>query len=445
MLHSRAVGAGVSCEASGQKVRTHVQRLFYGWWVTGACSLLVGARRGSETAYGVLLVMWASTFGWERATITGALSLAMVLGGLLTPLAGRMLDRHDPRWPFGIGVVALGGAMLTLTQVQHLWQLYAIMATLYAVALATLELGMLSAYLARWFVRRRALAFGLSQAGQGVGIFLLTPLATWLLTQYGWRLGYGLLGGALLLVLLPVTVLVLRRSPESLGLTPDGLPATALGRGAARRPGATASGPWTLAQARRTRVFWAILLCFYFFPAANQVFHIHLVAYLTDCGLSTLAAAWGLSIAGLMSVLGRLLFGVLTDRYGGIIATQVSFGFSIAGVLLVLLPSITTPAMLYLFAVVFGLSLGSRGVTLGAFTADAFPGREFGAIYGWITSGQLLGGALGPWLGGLIFDFTGSYRVAFYGCLVGFLMSMALVWVASWGRRITPVVHAATR
>ncbi|MGE3536800.1 MAG: MFS transporter [Candidatus Tectimicrobiota bacterium] len=417
-----------------------MRRLYYGWWVTGACFLFVGARRGSETAYGVLLVALTQEFGWERATITGAFSLAMLIGGLCTPWAGRLLDRFDPRLLFGIGALTLGAAVLALTQIQQVVHLYLIMATLYAMTLAALELGTLSAYLARWFVRRRAMAFGLSQAGQGLGIFLLTPLVTWLITLFGWRLGYALLGAGLLLLLLPVTFLVLRSSPERLGLLPDGvaLPPESRAHAPGRAAGTLESGAWTLAQARRTRVFWALLLCFYFFPASNQVFHIHLVAYLTDLGLDKLQAAFVLSIAGLMSVLGRLMFGLLTDRYGGIIATQISFAFSILGVLLILLPQATTPLFLYVFAVIFGLSLGSRGVTLGALTANAFPGREFGAIYGWITSGQLIGGALGPWLGGLIFDYTGSYRIAFYGCIGGFLLSAALVWLASWGPRPNP-------
>ncbi|MGQ4810131.1 hypothetical protein NKDENANG_03578 [Candidatus Entotheonellaceae bacterium PAL068K] len=146
-------------------------------------------------------------------------------------------------------------------------------------------------------------------------------------------------------------------------------------------------------------VFWALLSSFYFFPAANQLFFIHLVAHLTDLGIERLTAAFLLSLTGLLSIPGRLLFSGLTERFGGLMATQVSFGLSVLGVVLLLLPGATSHTHLYVFAVVFGLSLGSRGVALGAFTANTFPGREFGAIYGWITSGQLVGGAVGPWLG----------------------------------------------
>jgi MFS family permease len=165
------------------------------------------------------------------------------------------------------------------------------------------------------------------------------------------------------------------------------------------------------------------------------VFHIHLVAHLTDLGIDKLAAAFVLSLIGLSSIPGRLVFGVLTDRYGGIVATQLSFGLSVLAVVLIMLPRATSPFVLYPFAMTFGLSLGSRGVTLGALTADTFPGREFGTIYGWITSGQLIGGALGPWLAGLIFDRTGSYQMAFYGCIAGFVCSALLVGVAALGNR----------
>jgi MFS family permease len=414
-----------------------VGRLYYGWWVTGACFLFVAARRGSETAYGVLLVALVHEFGWERASITGAFSLAMLVAGFLSPLAGRCLDRFDPRLPFGVGVLALGLSALALAAISRVTHLYLTMAVLFSLALALLELGTLSAFLARWFIRRRALAFGLSQAGQGLGIFVLTPLIGWLITVAGWRTGYALLGAGLLLLLMPVNLLVLRATPQRLGLVPDGDAAPPYpSEGPVRHSRANVTtGTWTLAQARRTRVFWALLLCFYFFPASNQVFHIHLVAHLTDLGIDKLAAAFVLSLVGLSSIPGRLVFGVLTDRYGGIVATQLSFGLSVLAVVLIMLPHAASPFVLYPFAITFGLSLGSRGVTLGALTADTFPGREFGAIYGWITSGQLIGGALGPWLAGLIFDRTGSYQMAFYGCIAGFVCSALLVGVAALGNR----------
>jgi MFS family permease len=411
-------------------------RVYYGWWITGGCFLCVAARRGSETAYGVLLVALTAEFGWERATITGAFSLAMLVAGFLAPLAGMLLDRFGPRWPLGIGGLALGLAAVMLATIRSVVHLYVVMATLFAVALALLNLGALSAYLARWFVRKRAMAIGLSQAGQGFGIFVLTPLVGWLMALVGWRLGYVLFGLGLLVILLPVCLLVLRDSPQQLGLHADGATKAAAVRlaGTPGHPTADlASGGWTLTAARRTPVFWALLVCFYFFPAANQVFFVHLVAYLTDLGLERLTAAFIMSLAGLLSIPGRLLFGVLTDRVGAIVATEVSFALSIAAVVLVL--SSTAMPVLYGFAVVLGLSLGSRGVALGSFAADTFPGREFGAIYGWITSGQLIGGAVGPWLGGLVFDRLGSYRLVFYGCIAGFALSAILVALAAVGRR----------
>jgi predicted MFS family arabinose efflux permease len=161
-------------------------------------------------------------------------------------------------------------------------------------------------------------------------------------------------------------LLVLRETPQRLGLIPDGdaTPPLHPSAGSVQHPGADVTGgTWTLAQARRIRVFWALLLCFYFFPASNQVFHILLVAHLTDLGVDKLAAAFVFSLVGLSSIPGRLVFGVLTDRYGGIVATQLSFGLSVLAVALIMPPHATSPLVLYPFAMTFGLSLGSRGVT----------------------------------------------------------------------------------
>lgn len=417
-------------------------RVYYGWWVTGVCFLCVGARRGSETAYAVLLVALVSEFGWERGVITGAFALSMVVAGVLAPLAGMLLDRFPPRLAIGLGSAALGLAAIALASIRGVWALYLVMIVLFAPALALLNLGSLSAYLSRWFVQRRAFAIGLSQTGQGVGIFVLTPLVGWLMHSLGWRAGYVVFGLGLCVLLLPIALLVPRTDPQALGQAPDGHDTPSEAPTSARRTD-FASGTWTLAQARRTSVFWALLLSFYFFPAANQLFFLHLIAHLTDIGFASLQAASILSVAGLCSIPGRLLFGALTDRLGGLIATQISFVLSIAAVILILLPQATWLPYLYIFAVVFGLSLGSRGVALGAFTADTFPGPEFGTIYGWITSGQLIGGACGPWLGGLVFDTLGSYELVFYGCIGGFALSALLIVWAAVGQAQLPRMRTA--
>jgi MFS family permease len=432
---------------SGERDGQDSQRrpgLYYGWWITGASFLCVAARRGSETAYSVLLVVLVAEFGWERATITGAFSLSMLIAGCLAPLSGMLLDRFGPRLPFCIGTSSLALTAMLLAAMHRISHLYLIMGLLFAPALAMLNLGTLSAYLSRWFVRRRAMAIGVSQAGQGFGIFVLTPLVGWLIALAGWRTGYVIFGVGLLVLLLPLSLFVFRDSPHALGLQVDGVapPTPAVASSARQHTTADfATGGWTLAQARRTVIFWTLLACFYFFPGANQVFFIHLVAYLTDHGLDRLSATFILSLAGLVSVPGRLLFGVLTDRLGGIPATQVSFGLSVLAVVIILLPNTTSLPVLYGFALVFGLSLGSRGVALGAFAANTFPGREFGAIYGWITSGQLIGGAIGPWLAGLAFDQLGSYRLVFYGCIAGFTLSALLIggaalWTSPHGKPI---------
>ncbi len=237
-------------------MRESGHRLYYGWRVAGVCFVDVAARRGSETAYSVLLVALVAEFGWERGTIAGAFALAMLIAGCCAPAAGWFLDRYPPRLGMSLGGTALGLTALALAGMQTTWQLYVIMAVLFAPALALLNLGSLSAYLARWFVRRRAFAIGLSQAGQGGGIFILTPLIGWLILTMGWRLGYVILGVGLLALLLPLNVMVPRKDPQELGLEPDG--EAACNRSPSRSSD-FAQGTWTLAQARRTSAFWMAL------------------------------------------------------------------------------------------------------------------------------------------------------------------------------------------
>ncbi|MGH7394824.1 MAG: MFS transporter, partial [Candidatus Methylomirabilales bacterium] len=234
-------------------------------------------------------------------------------------------------------------------------------------------------------------------------VFLLSPLTQALISALTWRGAFVVLAALAAAVLLPLTTFLL---PRQAGIRP---PEPA--------PEAVVGDPawdWTLKEALRTRTLWYLLLVFFLTPIGMFAVTTHQVVYAVDRGYGHLTAVAIFGIVGALSSVGRFAFGALSDRFGRAPMGILSYALTALGILALLLasgPPILWP--LYAYALLFGLTFGARGPIISALTAELYRGRSYGAIFGMISVGQGLGMALGPWLGGAVFDAFGSYQAAF--------------------------------
>jgi MFS family permease len=160
--------------------------------------------------------------------------------------------------------------------------------------------------------------------------------------------------------------------------------------------------------------FWALFFAYLCTPLAVFPVVTHQVAFAVDHGYARMFVAGIFGLTGFMSIVGRIVFGFAADRIGRALSATISYGCTAVGTLALLTIEATpTAAALYVYAVLFGLGFGARGPIITAIAAQIFPGRRFGVIYGFLSVGNGLGGALGPWFAGALFDVTGSYRVPF--------------------------------
>ena len=184
------------------------------------------------------------------------------------------------------------------------------------------------------------------------------------------------------------------------------------------------------------RAFWALWFAYLFTPLAVFPVTTHQVAFAIDRGFQPLLAASVFGVMGLMSSIGRISFGFAVDRLGGALAATLSYGCTAAGALALLaLEGDPRVGWLVAYALVFGLGFGARGPIITAMASQIFPGRRFGVIYGILSVGNGLGGALGPWFGGALHDLTGSYRVAFLITVLFCAMGAVCFWLARPPRR----------
>ncbi len=358
-------------------------------------------------AYGAYAAYWMAEFGWSRTTISLAYSLHRTESGLLGPLHGALLQRVSPRRVITAGVLLLGLGFMVLSFVQSFGQFIAVFLVM-AVGASLCGLLSLMTVLVNWFERRRATALSLMQTGMSIG-GLAVPFVALGLAAVGWRTMAFASGAVVLLVGLPISRLMLR-SPEQVGLWPDGARG-ADGSGSSAGRGRLAPA-YTVRQALRTWAFWSMSVAHAAAVAVVAAVSVHFVIYANETqGLAITVAATILALMTGVSIVGQLLGGLLGDRVDKrLLATGGMLGHALA---MLLLAVATTPAMVMVGAVVHGVSWGLRGPLMGALRADYFGRESFAAVMGSSSLIVMLGSVGGPLLVGILTDLTGTYAPGF--------------------------------
>ena len=408
---------------------------FYGWVVIAVAFVTMGVGVNARTAFSLLFPPILDEFGWERGVTAGAFSFGFLVSAILSPTLGKLMDRYGPRLQMEVGVVAVAAGLFLAPLVTRPWHLYATLGVLVGGGSVCLAYTGHSFFLPNWFVRRRGLALSVAFSGVGVGSIILLPWVQTLIARAGWRTACWTLGVVVLVLLAPLNLLVKRR-PEDVGLQPDGDAATAA-RGAAAKPSnvvdaAWVAIEWTLARAMRTARFWWIFAGYFCALYAWYAVQVHQTKYLVEIGFTASHAAWALGFVSLAGIPGQIALGYMSDRVGREWVWSVgSLGFVVCYVALLLLQHAPTPALLYLMVLAQGMLGYGLTSVIAAIPAEIFQGKHYGSIFGTLMLAAIGGGAVGPWLTGVLYDATGSYTAAWWLAIAATVVSGASVWFAS--------------
>ncbi|MCZ7570954.1 MAG: MFS transporter [Ardenticatenaceae bacterium] len=431
--------------------------LFYGWIIAlvSAFSLAVGG--ASRFSFGLFYVSILDEFSWSHAATAVAATAGALIYGFTAPAIGAVTDAFGPRIILPIGAVALGLGCLLASQVRSNTQLYV------AYGIISLGTGAFSfapqvAVISHWFQARRATASGVMFAGYGLGTLILVPLIQVLISTYSWRTAFVIFGLFSMITLIPLTAVLMRHRPQEMGLEPDGEGGHLL-EGSERRkwlglltdnPGPIlvvnqkwAACNWTLRHAAGTGRFWLVALGNGCVGITIYILTVHQAAHMVSVGYNALFAASIIGVWGLVRAGGSLFGGVMSDHWGREQSYTLSVSLSILGILILLAVSDPTrPWMLYLYAILLGLGTGISTPTGGALVADIFQGSSIATILGALEMFLGLGGAIGSWLGGYIFDVSTSYQLGFIIAIASLGVSCLAFWGAA-PRRIRMVGQAA--
>jgi len=345
----------------------------------------------------------------SRGVTSSVFSIYMLLCALFAVFGGWGLDRYGPK-KLGIFIGTFTGLSFLLTSwAQSPWQLLITYSLLLSLGTGPIY-GVANTTATRWFTKKRGFAVGITSSGGGVGTIVISPFAAYLISSFDWRTAFIVLG-IISWIGIVVVSLPLRKDPQEIGLLPDGDKMESPQMDTHEKEGNVQSPAFSLGQSFGMSQFWLLGFSWVFFSLSLHMIFVHIVAYAVDMGISRMDAAVILSLIGLANIPGRLLVGKLSDILGrkvlGVVCNLI-----LSGALLWLMWA-DQLWMLYLFAIVFGFMWGGSGTVITVLIGDIFGTRSLGPIMGMMSAGWALGAAIGPSIGGFIFDMTGDYFMAF--------------------------------
>ena len=390
-----------------------MQKIFYGWWVVLATSLIhfwgAGTFFYSFTAFFNPLV---NEFGWSYAATSFAASLRIIEGGIASPLIGWATDRFGARRLLLLGSILGGTGFVLLSLINSLWNFYLVYIFISIGSSLVFPVPGWTA-VTNWFDKRRGIALGILSGAIGLGGGLVYGVNA-SIDMYGWRATLVIIGIGMWVIGIPCSLIV-RHDPEQYGLLPDGekpeVPVCSSSAKASVKINMSSAG-FSLGEAMKTRAFWGIALASTVSVASIQATVVHIMPYLISLqfsrGTASLVASWLVFV----SIAGRFGFGLLSNRMENRYLLALGIALQALGLLcLALTKDIWLAA---LFVIVFGTGFGGVITMRLTIQAQYFGRRAFGSIQGALLAIVLCGSIISPLLAGICFDYHGSYRLAWF-------------------------------
>lgn len=373
--------------------------------------MTVAINYGARYCFGVIIKPMCEDMGWTRSIVSFAMSLYFFFYGVGGVIAGRLLDLFAPRWIVAVGSFVTAVGFLLTSLISTPLQLYLVYGFVCGISASFFGSVVCTSSVGKWFVQKRGLAIGVTSMGIGVGTMLLTPLAGAILKYFDWKTAFIVLATVIFVVCTILSQYFMgKRRPEDYGLHPDGI--TAMSWSTPPRQAKKFRYWETTQHLLKDSRFWIINICFGFATMSVMTVFAHQVPYVEEYGIDKIIAASTLGVIAIASIAGRFFFSWLSDRLGDP-KHSAFLGLTCMTVAMAILLFFPSLKFFYLYACLFGFGYGSLTAMIAILNISRFgmdiSGTAIGLTSFFITG---LGGSLGPILGGIIYDTTGSYTFA---------------------------------
>ena len=418
-----------------------VTPFYYGWVILAMSFLAAFAASGvTQVVLGGIQVFITDETGWEKTTLSVAITAGTWSSGLLAPFVGRLADRYGPRWLMPIGLVIAAIAFFSIAGTQAIWQFFAAYILGRAVSNPVL-LGVVPRTAAvNFFFRRRNMTLALISTFRPITGAINIQIISLIAIHWGWRAAYRYMG-ILSLVLVAPMMLLMHRRPEDIGLLPDGgepieSASEETGSSVTQQPRSShrvRTGQdelnWTAGEALRTKSFWLVVATASTATLASSTIGFSLVPYLAnDVGLTKVQSAGVLSLGTFLAI-GNLGWGYMAD----LITPRKCLAIAMiaAGAMAIFLTEVDSLPMALVFALIFGVTSGPAGSLESMMLAQYYGRNSYGAILGAFATFQTVMLGLGPTLGALFREWVGPYNTLYFALAGLYFLAATFVSLAT--------------
>ena len=396
-------------------------KFFYGWYIVGTGFLTnIASAFALASTLSIFLKPLTAELGISRGVFSLLRSGEGIIGALSAPFVGTLVDRYGGRWLIAIGTAIVAAGYFVLGHVDTFTQFALVRLSLVTLGDAMMGSMVVNIVIAQWFLRRRGRAFAISSMGVGFAKVCMPIVAASLIVWFGWRQTWVVFGLVTLVLGVVPALLFIRRSPEEMGLLPDGSEEPVASTGKQNRAAADATTnqdlEWTRGEAMRTRTFWLLVITFGIASVGVTGLNLHVYPYVTDLGHPPLVAATVMSVIASMQLFSPLAWGFFAEHVDVRIAAMLRFVIQGIGLGLAML----TPSLFCLYAgfFLYGIGLGGNMVLPEVLWANYFGRRSLGKVRGLGLLISQVMAAAGPPFFGFLFDITNGYGLSFaiFGC-----------------------------
>ena len=381
---------------------------YYGWVVVMIAGLGVFFSGPGQTySVSIFIDYYIEDFGYSRSLVSGIYSGATLCAGFALFMMGRLIDHFGQR-----AMMVTVGILLAFALLWNAFLLGSVMMFFGFFMIRLFGQGSMTlipnTLVPQWFVKKRGRALSIMAIGGFASSALLPPLNTWLIESFGWRMTWGLWGGALLLVFVPLAYLFVRNKPEAIGEIPDGTPKPIKGEANPTTIADVNEKSWTLKEAMATRAFWFILFCVTVPALVNTAITFHIVSIMDLKGLGTGVAALVLTLMAVIGFPITFVSGYLVDRFSVHYILAITFFGHILTLVILFFTSSWWLAIG--FGVFWGIVNGFERIVLSIVWPNYFGREHLGSIKGLAQTVMVIGSALGPLPFGIFYDWLGGYQ-----------------------------------
>ena len=382
----------------------------YAWVILFVIFIGQMASFGMRSSFGAYISPWEIEFSASRTLVTSISTLNFIIFAISQPFVGRLNDYLGKGIVPIVSIFLLGTSLLLASRANQIWQVYALFGVGFSIGVAGCRDSVSGGIITNWFIKRRGFAFGLAMVGSALGQLILAPANLFFIEKFGWRTAMASLSIIIMIVVGPLFIFLLRSKPEEKGLKPYGYEEPADDEAKVDDAASVTRKTLPVLSIFKLKAFWAIAIPYFVCGFTDVgIIQTHLVPMSEGKGISTAFIALAFSLIAILNIGGSLLTGHLSDRYSR--KRQLAVIYACRSLSYVLLIFLQRPALLLLFAAIFGFVEMASVAPTHSLAVQLFDKYSVGAILVFIAVSHQMGGAAGSWVPGFLYDLTGSYTV----------------------------------